>query len=317
MTWSTPCYAVVGGSGFIGRYVVHLLAARGYRVKVGVRNLQPALFLKTAGQVGQVQLLETNVRMPATLDRLVEGCDGVVNLVGILNSSGAQTFEALHRSGAGAVAEAARKARARSLVQVSAIGADARSASRYARSKAGGEAAVAAAFPKATILRPSIVFGPEDDFFNRFAALARSLPVMPVVCGDTRFQPVYVGDVARAIVASLEAPDRYGGHSYELGGPSVYSFRALLQLILRETRLRRPLLEIPLPVARLQAAIMSLLPRPMLTVDQLILLQRDNVVQAGAPGLDDFDIQPTPVEAIVPGYLIAYRPQGQFNRRAA
>lgn len=313
----TNLVTVIGGSGFLGRYVVQHLARAGHRVRVAVRHPELAQFLKPLGGVGQIQIVQANVRYPASIARAVAGSDAIVNLVGILYPSGHQTFNHVQGEGAEGIARAAVAASVKVLVHVSAIGADAESPSNYARTKGEGEAKVRAAFPAATILRPSVVFGPEDGFFNRFAGLAQISPVMPVICGDSRFQPVYVGDVASAILQAVENPARHGGQTYELGGPRVWTFRDLLAYILKEIRINRPLVEIPLPIAKLQAAVLGLLPRPMLTSDQLKLLARDNVVSAGAAGLDAFGITPTPIESVVPSYLVTYRPHGQFNRKPA
>jgi NADH dehydrogenase len=310
--WDVKLVTVFGGSGFIGRYVVQELAKRGHRVRVAVRNPMLAQFLKPLGAVGQIQPVQANLRFPESVAAAVAGADAVINLVGILQESGKQTFGDVQARGAAQVAQAAATAGARKLVQVSAIGADAGAEAVYARTKGEAEQAVLKAFPTATILRPSIVFGPEDGFFNRFAGIAKLSPVMPVICGDTRFQPVYVGDVADAVVKAVDEPG-LEGKIYELGGPRTYSFRELLRYILAETHYSKPLFEIPLPLAKLQAKVMSLLPNPPLTPDQLIMLQQDNVVSEGAAGLPELGISPTPVEAIVPSYLMRYRPRGQFS----
>jgi uncharacterized protein YbjT (DUF2867 family) len=307
---------VIGGSGFLGRYVVQALAERGHRVRVAVRNPNLALFLRPLGAVGQVQLVQANIRHEASIAAACAGADAVINLVGILFESGEQRFAALQAEGAERVARLAKAAGAKRFVQMSAIGADADAEADYARSKGEGEAAVRAAFPEATILRPSIVFGPEDGFFNRFAAIAKVSPVMPVIQGDTRFQPVYVKDVALAAVRAL-TQDGFAGQTYELGGPRAYSFRALLAYILAETLYKRPLVDVPLPVAKIQAAVMGLLPNPPLTSDQLKMLGKDKVVSDGAAGLAAFGITPTPLEAIVPSYLVRYRPNGRFSVKAA
>ncbi|TXG84733.1 MAG: complex I NDUFA9 subunit family protein [Sphingomonadales bacterium] len=313
----TDLVTVIGGSGFLGRYVVQQLAKAGHRVRVAVRHPELALFLKPLGAVGQIQIVQANVRYPASIARAVAGASAVVNLVGILFPTGRQTFDRVQAEGAQCIAAAAAAAQVKTLVHVSAIGADAQSTAHYARTKGEGEAHVRAAFPAAVILRPSLVFGPEDGFFNRFAGLAQIAPVMPVICGDSRFQPVYVGDVAAAIAKAVDAPADFAGKTFELGGPHVWTFRDLLKYILKEIRIDRPLVDIPLPLARLKAAFLGLLPRPLLTLDQLKLLARDNVVSPGATGLKAFDIAPTPVEAIVPNYLVTYRPHGQFNRKTA
>ena len=310
-------YTVIGGSGFVGRYVVQRLAAAGHRVRVAVRHPNQAMFLRPLGAVGQVEPIAANVRSPASIARAVAGADGVVNLVGILYQAGQQSFAAVQADGAGTVAQAAADTGVGALVHVSAIGADAEGPARYARTKAAGEAAVRAAYPAATILRPSIIFGREDGFFNRFAQLAGMLPLIPAICGDTRFQPVYVDDVAGAITVALTQPAAYAGQTYELGGPRAYLFRDLLKYIAAEIRTTKPVVDIPLPLAKLQAAVLGILPKPMLTLDQLAMLERDNVPSGAMPGLDAFGITATPVEAIVPEYLARFRPYGQFNRRAA
>jgi len=307
---------VFGGSGFIGRYVVRHLARRGYLVRVAVRRPDQALFLKPAGDVGQITPIAANLRDQASVEAAVEGAGAVVNLVGLLHESGRQRFQAVHVEGAGRAAAAARTAGAEAFVQISALGADPQSPAAYGRSKAAGEAAVVAAFPGAVIHRPSIVFGPEDDFFNRFAAMARLSPALPLIGGGkTKFQPVYVEDVAAAIVASLERPEARGG-LYELGGPRTYSFRELLQYVLAETGRRRLLLPVPFGAMRLQAAFLELLPVPPLTRDQLRLLERDNVVSPGARTLADLGIAPTALELVVPQYIARFRPGGRHVKLA-
>jgi uncharacterized protein YbjT (DUF2867 family) len=300
---------VFGGSGFIGRYVVKRLTHLGYVVRVAVRDPEGALFLKTSGAVGQVVPLYASVADEATVQRAVESASVVVNLVGILSEAGRATFQAIHADGAGRIARLAAAAGTTRLVHLSAIGADAASPSKYASSKAAGEQAVREAFPSATILRPSVVFGPEDAFFNRFAAMAQLLPFMPVVSGKTRMQPVFVGDVADAVMAALARSDAAGA-IYELGGPQVWTFRELLAFVLKETRRRKRLVEIPAGLAWLQAAIMEMLPGKPLTRDQLRMLSRDNVVAAGMPGLAELGIVPTPAELVVPAYLRRFQPGG-------
>lgn len=306
---------VFGGSGFIGRHVVRSLARRGYRVRAAVRRPDLAGFLQPLGAVGQIHAAQANVRDRASIDRAVTGADAVVNLVGILHESGRQTFDAIQAFGPGAVAAAAKAAGASRMVQVSAI-ADPDSGSRYARSKVAGEAAVLQAFPEAVILRPSIVFGPEDDFFNRFAAMARFAPVLPLIGGDTRFQPVYVGDVAEAVALGVDGRLK-PGTVYELGGPEVRTFRQLLDYICAETGRRRILIPVPFGLARLKAYVLQLLPGPLLTVDQVRQLARDNVVSQAA--VDDgrtlagMGIDPRAIETVVPTYLARYRRAGQYS----
>ncbi len=304
---------VFGGSGFIGRYVVQRLAQQDYVVRVAVRDPAGARFLQTQGRVGQIVPLAAPITDAAAVARAVEGAEVVVNLIGILYERRAGDFDRLQGQAPGEVARAAKAAGATSFVHVSAIGADAASPSLYARSKAAGEAGVRAAFPEATILRPSVVFGPEDEFFNRFAAMAR-LPFMPVVAGATRFQPVYVGDVADAVAAALARPEARG-KTYELGGPRVMSMREVLRFILDTTRRRRPMVDMPMGLMRFQAGLLQKLPVPPLTQDQLLLLERDNVVGEGVPGLADLGIAAKAVETVVPGYLKRFRPGG--GRREA
>ena len=297
---------VIGGSGFLGRYVVKRLAALGHIVRVAVRDPETAMFLKPMGRVGQVVPLFCNIAQDAHVERAVEGADIVVNLVGILAERRAGDFARIQAEGAGRVARLSAAAGVKTLIQVSAIGADPGSPSLYARTKAEGEAAVRAALPTATILRPSLVFGPEDQFFNRFGALARIAPIMPVIAGESRFQPVYVGDVADAVLQAIARRDAQGA-IYELGGPRIMTFREILGWILAQTGRHRPLITMPAAAARL----LSHLPMSGLTPDQLLLLQRDNVADPALPGLAELGILPTPIELIVPLYLARYRKGGQ------
>jgi uncharacterized protein YbjT (DUF2867 family) len=301
---------VFGGSGFIGRYVVKRLAQRGHVVRVAVRDPEAAMFLKTMGTVGQIVILAAPTTDEAAVARAVQGADLVVNLTGILAESGGATFQATHADGAGRVARLAAAAGASRLVQMSAIGADPASPSRYGTSKAAGEQAVRQGFPGATILRPSVVFGPEDHFFNRFAGMIRAFPVLPVVSGGTKLQPVYVGDVADAVLAALTRPDAIGG-VYELGGPRALTMRALMDYIMKEIGHHRMAIELPACIARVQAAVLEKLPGKLLTRDQLAMLTRDNVVASGMPGLTELGIVPTPIELIVPFYLRRFRPGGR------
>jgi NADH dehydrogenase len=317
--------AVLGGSGFIGRYVVKRLAGRGEVLTVGGRHAAEAKFLKLKGDVGQVGLVNIGIDDERMLPAFLTGKDALINCVGILHERrarklpyerGAQRFDVVHHTAPARLARLAREAGVGRLVHISAIGADARSTSAYARSKAAGEQAVRDAFPTATILRPSIVFGPEDDFFNRFAAMALISPVMPVIGGETRFQPVYVGDVADAVVACLDDPAT-AGRTYELGGPKVYTFRALLELLLAEIGRHRRLVEIPFGLAALQARLLSVLPKPPVTRDQVEMLRRDNVVSSGALTLATLGIAPVAVEAILPTYLDRFRKGGWYERSRA
>ena len=307
---------VFGGSGFIGRYVVQRLAHRDYIVRVAVTDPGGARFLQTQGRVAQIVPLAANVTDERAVARAVAGADLVVNLVGILHERRKGDFQRLMAEGAGRVARLAAAAEVERLVHISAIGADPQSPSAYGRAKAEGEQAVRAAFPQATILRPSIVFGQEDQFFNRFGRLARLLPFMPVIAGNTRMQPVYVGDVAEAVLAAVEREDAQG-RIYELGGPQVLSFRELLRFVLTATGQRKPLVDVPVGLARLQATLSEFLPSPPLTRDQLLMLERDNVVAEGALGLPDLGIQPKALEAVVPGYLARFRPGGGRRPRPA
>ncbi|WP_374654356.1 complex I NDUFA9 subunit family protein [Dongia sp.] len=305
---------VFGGSGFIGRYVVQRLARAGWQVRVAVRRPNEALFLKTAGDVGQVTPVAANIRDDRSVAAAVAGADAVINLVGILYASGKQSFDAVQAKGAARIAAAAKAAGATRFVQISAIGADPASDSAYARSKAEGEQAVKLAFANATILRPSIVFGPEDDFFNRFARMAMMSPALPLIGGGhTKFQPVYVADVAAAVERVLEDAGTTG-RTYELGGPRSYTFRALMEMMLKEIGRCRLLVPLPFALATLKASFLQLLPIKLLTVDQVRLLKRDNVVAANALGFKDLGIAPTTLEAVLPSYLDQYRPLGYYNK---
>ena len=305
---------VFGGSGFIGRHLIGRLARQGWIVRVAVRRPSRAGFLKPMGDVGQVTPIRAPIQDRIAVESAVAGADAVINLVGILYERGPQTFAAVHAQGAQAVAAAAAAAGVARLVQVSALGADLHGAADYARSKGAGEAAVRTAFPNAVILRPSVVFGPEDGFFNRFAMIARLSPVLPLIGGGgTRFQPVYVGDVADAIAKSVGDP-ACAGRTYELGGPHVYTFKELMELLLRQIHRRRLLVPWPFALAELQAAFFELLPVPPLTRDQVRLLRRDNVVADGALTLADLGIAATAAEAILPSYLDRHRPSGRFDR---
>jgi NADH dehydrogenase len=304
---------VFGASGFIGRNIVRELAKRGARVNAVCRDVEKAKFLKPMGVVGQVTPMRADVTDPAAIARAVQGASIVVNLVGILHQSGRNTFDAVQASAPGTIAQAAKEAGAEAMAHISAIGADSGSASAYARSKAVGEDAVRAVFPEAVILRPSIVFGPNDSFFNQFAGYALFAPALPLIGGGhTRFQPVYVDDVADAVIAAVESPAAKG-QTFELGGPSVYTFRELMRMILDETKRRALLVEVPFWAASLKATFLELLPKPPLTRDQVELLKTDNVVSDGAKTLADLGIEATPVEVIVPTYLDKFRPGGRYS----
>lgn len=313
---------VFGGSGFIGRNVVRELAARGWRVRAAVRRPHLAQFLRPMGAVGQVQLFQANIRYQHWVEEAMNGADAVINLVSVLAPDGKQTFENLNISGARHIAEAAARAGIENLVHVSAIGADANGESDYARTKAEGERIVREIMPTATILRPSIVFGPKDAFFNRFAEMARLSPALPLIGGGkTRFQPVYVDDVADSICAAVTDPAARG-QTYELGGPEVYSFRELMEFMLKVIGRRRLLVPVPFPVAGVMGGagdIANLLPfvDAPITSDQVKLLKKDNVVGASGEAhirtIDDLGINPKSVEAIVPTYLVRFRKYGQFS----
>jgi NADH dehydrogenase len=315
---SATLITIYGGSGFIGRHVVRALAKTGARMRVAVRRPELAGFLQPLGGVGQITAVQANVRYPDSLLALAKGADAVINLVGILAPSGRQTFKSVQDEGARHVAEAARAAGTRAFVHMSAIGADANSPSIYARTKSAGEAAVKEVYPQTVILRPSVVFGPEDDFFNRFAALARLFPALPLIGGGkTKFQPVFAGDVAKAVVAALTGKAQ-AGTVYELGGPEILTMKEVMERVLAYTMRKRWLVTLPFPLAKLQGAILQILPRPPLTLDQVRLLEKDNVVSETAKRdqrtLEGLGIsEPVAIEAVVPNYLEQYRPKGQFS----
>ncbi|CCD86993.1 conserved protein of unknown function [Bradyrhizobium sp. ORS 285] len=312
---------VFGGSGFVGRNVVRALAKRDYRIRVAVRRPELAGHLQPLGRVGQIHTVQANLRYPDSVAAALRDSHVAINLVGILTESGAQTFDAVQAEGAATVAKAAAAAGAR-LVHVSAIGADAESASSYARAKAAGEAAALAAVPEAVIMRPSVVFGPEDQFTNRFAGLARIAPFLPLVGGgETKMQPVYVGDVATAVADAVDGKAQPGA-TYELGGPEVLSFREILKIVLDITDRDRMLLPLPFGLAKLQAAFLQFAPGPLkLTPDQVELLRHDNVVSEAAKAagltLQGLGITPDSLEAVGPQYLWRFRPAGQFQRKNA
>ena len=315
----TKLVTILGGSGFVGRYVARRMAQAGWRVRVATRRPNEHLALRTYGVVGQVEPVLCNIRNRDSLRAAMAGADAVVNCCGILAESGKNTFAAVQAEGPGMVATLAAEMGVANLVHVSAIGADAGSDSLYARSKAAGEAAVLAAFPGAVILRPSIIFGTEDGFFNRFAAMARLSPVLPIASGTTRFQPVHVDDVARA--AAEAAMGRVPAGTYELGGPEVASFHDLMVMMLAEIRRNRLILTMPGWMARATARSLSaaqfltagLFTNTVLTMDQLRSLSHDNVVAPGAKGFADLGIEPAPMALILPTYLWRFRPTGQFE----
>ena len=317
---NAPLVTVFGGSGFVGRHVVRALANRGYRVLVAVRRPDLAFHLQPIGNVGQIKAIQANLRYRWTIDRAVREAGVVVNLVGILQEAGRQKFSSVQEFGARAVAEAARAAGAK-LVHVSAIGADANAASQYAATKGAAEQAVLETVIDAVILRPSLVFGPEDEFFNRFAAMARISPILPLIGGGkTAFQPVFVGDLAEAVARAVDGEAR-GGCIYELGGPEVVSFRQCMEIVCRETDRKRLLLPIPWFAAKAMARITGWLPGAPITLDQVLQLQHDNVVSQKAieerRTLEGLGIRPHSLASILPSYLVRFRPQGQFQRRGA
>jgi uncharacterized protein YbjT (DUF2867 family) len=308
---------IIGGSGFIGRHIVRSLAKRGYRIRAAVRRPDLAGHLQPLGKVGQIMPVQANLRYPDSIEVACASAYAVINLPGVLYNRRRQSFQAVHAEGAETAARAAARCGAQLFIHISALGADLESPSEYARTKAEGERRARAAFPAATIIRPSIAFGPEDSFFNRFAAMARFAPVLPLFGGGrTRFQPVFVGDVADGVECLVErgVPD---GRTYEFGGPEIYTFKELMQFTLRTVMRRRLLLPIPFFAGRAAASLLQLLPHPLLTVDQLRLLRRDNVVSADAANEDrtlpGLGIMPRDIEAIVPSYLYRYRRAGQFT----
>jgi uncharacterized protein YbjT (DUF2867 family) len=312
---------VFGGSGFLGRSVVRALAKRDYRIRVAVRRPELAGHLQPLGRVGQIHAVQANLRYPGSVEAAMRGSHAAINLVGILAESGAQRFDAVQDAGAGAVANAAAAAGA-DLVHVSAIGADENSPSHYGRSKAAGEKAVLSAVPSATILRPSVVFGPEDQFTNRFAALARLSPALPLIGGGvTKLQPVYVGDVATAVADALDGKTKPGA-TYELGGPEVLTMREVMEIILTTIERRRMLISVPFGFAKLKAMFLQFAPGPLkLTPDQVALLRNDNVVSEAAKAagltLEGLGIVPDSLEAIIPQYLWRFRKAGQFAHKGA
>ncbi len=311
---------VFGGSGFLGRHVVRALCKRDYRVRVAVRRPELAGYLQPLGRVGQIHAVQANLRYPASVEAAMRDSHVAINLVGILTEGGAQTFEAVQAKGAETVARAASAAGAR-MVQVSAIGADENSPSGYARAKAAGEKAVLAAVPSATILRPSLIFGPDDQFTNRFASLARMSPFLPLIGGGvTKLQPAYVGDVATAVANAVDGKTKEGA-TYELGGPEVLTMREIMEIILRITERRRMLLSLPFGLAKFQAMFLQFAPGPLkLTPDQVALLESDNVVSDAAKAagltLEGLGIAPDSLEAIAPQYLWRFRATGQFQKKS-
>jgi NADH dehydrogenase len=310
---------VFGGSGFVGAQAVRQLAKAGWRIRVAVRNPNLAYAMRLAGDVGQIDIVQANVRNEASVRRALEGATASVNLVAVMRETGRQGFQAVHVMGARNVAAAARAEGVARVVQVSALGADPASPSKYARTKAQGEAAVREIYPDAVVVRPSIVFGAGDSFFNRFAAMAQISPVLPLIGGGhTRFQPVFVGDVGKAIARIVTDPGT-AGRTYELGGPAAFSFKALMEMMLAEINKRRFLVPIPFPVAGLigkAGDVAGMFIAPPITSDQVELLKTDNVASGAYPGLTDLDIAPTTLEAVLPTYLYRYRKGGQYADQA-
>jgi len=313
---------VFGGSGFVGRYIVRRLAESGARVRVAVRDIEKADFLKTCGDLGQISFMPTSVTSDADVVRALEGADAVVSSFGILFERGKRTFDALHVDAPARIAKAAKAAGAKRLVHISALGATPDAATAYSRSKAAGEAAVLDAFPGATILRPSVIFGPEDSFFNMFAEMGRTFRVMPyftdvnphsVDGGGTKFQPVYVGDVAAAALKAL-TEDGHAGKIYDLAGPNVYGMRTLLELINKYSDRDSWICGLPYFIGEAQALVLQFLPKPPLTPDQIKMLRTDNVADGTHPGLKDLGIEPSTVESVVPTYLRRFRPYQQQKR---
>lgn len=312
---------IFGGSGFIGTQTVRRLTQRGWRVRVVVRHPHKAIALNPLGNVGQIHIVRGDIGDPRSVSAALRGATAAVNLVGLLYETAGRRFQQVHVEGVRTIVEACRDHQVARFVQVSAIGADAKARSSYARTKGEAEAVARRTLPQTTVLRPSIVFGPGDGFFNRFAQMATQLPALPLIGGGaTRFQPVYVGDVADAIARAVEPGVE--GRAFELGGPEIYSFADLLKMVLRETHRNRALIPLPFTLASaigvggdLMAFFTGL--EPPLTSDQVLLLRRDNIVSAGASGLLDLGVRPTGVEAVLPGYLWRYRPGGQFADAAA
>jgi uncharacterized protein YbjT (DUF2867 family) len=300
---------IFGGGGFVGRYVAQALLERGARLRIAERNIKNAMHIKPLGNLGQTQFVSADVTRKDSVTRAVRGCDAVVNLVGVLKGD----FERVHVEGARNVAEAAAAAGCRALLHLSAIGADSDSPSRYGRSKGDGEKAVLQAFPDAIILRPSIIFGREDQFINRFAGMIAMLPVVPIIGGDTRFQPIFVGDVADVAARALSQPELYAGQTFELGGPEILSMGDINRRIARMTGRDRTFVDVPDVAASLMARVLGPLPGAPITADQYRMLQKDNVVATGAKGLDAFGVSPTPLAAVAPGWMEKYTPHGRFG----
>ena len=303
---------IFGGGGFLGRYIAQALLTRGARLRIAERNVKNAMHIKPLGNLGQTQFASADISKPDSIARAVHGCDAVVNLVGVLKGD----FERIHVEGARNVAEAAAAAGCKTMVHLSAIGADTASPSRYGRSKGEGAQAVLKAFADAIILRPSIIFGREDQFINRFAAMIQMLPVVPVIGGATRFQPIFVGDVADAVAQALSQPQLYAGQTFELGGPEVISMGDLNRRIAAMTGRERTFVTVPDIAAKMMATLLGPLPGAPITADQYKMLQKDNIVSRDAKGLDAFGVAPTPLAAVAGGWMEKYTAHGRFGARA-
>ncbi len=308
---------IFGGSGFVGRHVVREIARRGYNIRVAVRRPDLAEYLRPAGAVGQVHPVQANLRYPDSVARAIAGADAVINLVGIMNPSGKQKFDSVHTAGAKAVVEAAKAAGLQKIIHMSALGVDANSDSAYSRSKAAGEAAVVSTLPQSIIFRPSVIFGPEDNFFNMLGDLARFLPVMPLIGGGrTKFQPIYVCDVAAAIANALDGKAK-DGTVYELGGPEIKTFRECAEQVLKIAQRKRRMVSIPFGLAKFEARFLQMMPKPLLTVDQVNLLKRDNIVSPEAlkegRTIGALGIEPIVLAAVLPAYMERYREHGQYD----
>lgn len=318
MTLETKTITVFGGTGFLGRHIIWALAKSGARIRVATRSPQQAYFLRPAGDVGQVVPVFCDIRNDDSVNAVLKGANEAINLVGVLNESGRNTFFRIHVEAAERIAKACRANNLDLLVHMSALGASLDAPSKYAKSKAQGENKVVHAFARSVILRPSVVFGPEDHFFNMFASMARISPCLPLIGGgQAKFQPVYVGDIAKAVYNILAdtMPEKYYGQIYELGGPRVYTLREIMETVREMTHRNVALAPIPVPVAKLMGFFAGILPGKPLTVDKVRTLARDNVIEAGTPGFRNLGVEPTGIEAILPSYLEQYRPGGRFGDR--
>ncbi len=304
---------IFGGSGFLGKNITQELARAGYRIKIATRIPESAYELKTYGTVGQIVACQCNYNDPESIDKIIKGCDGVINLVGILFEKGKNNFKRAHVDIPSLIAQSCVDSDVQKFIHVSALGINS-SISKYAKSKLEGEKAIKEIYPNATFLRPSVIFGAGDSFFNMFAKLATFLPALPLIGGGkTKFQPVYVGDIADATIKILARPDdEYEGRTYHLGGPDVVSFKEIYEILLKEINRDRKLVNVPWPIAKLQGAFIGLLPKPPLTLDQVRSLKKDNIVKEGARGFEDLQITPTAMETILPLYLACYKRGGRF-----